>query len=237
MATLATESAALASGWDEYLTWLSFAVPGMLARGNVDAMAHALRELPATGADGPAMIEIGTFCGLSACVLRHLRRRLGVEVPFFTADRWGFEGQRLGAPLGDSDEVTHDDYRRFVRESYLRNARLFCAGDLPRTVEADSDRFFELWNARAEVVDVFGRSARLGGPIGFAYIDGDHTYEAALRDFRHVDEHLVPGGWILFDDSADGSAWEVCRVVRLAIESGRYDPVARVPNYLLRKRA
>jgi hypothetical protein len=54
MATVATASTPLASGWDEYLTWLSFALPGMLARGNVDAMAHALRELPARGADGSA---------------------------------------------------------------------------------------------------------------------------------------------------------------------------------------
>lgn len=228
----AVPPATLPTAWNEYLLWLSFAVPGMLNKGNANAMAWALRHLPAE----TAMVEIGTFCGLSTCVLAHLRERAGITCPFFTADRWEFEGQALGTLLGDSRTVTHDGYRDFVKASYVRNARMFCGSDLPRTIESSSDEFFAAWEARASRTDVFGRTAQLGGPIGFAYIDGDHRYEAARRDFEHVDAHLVPGGHILFDDSADGSTWEVCRVIEEVKRMDRYEVIANAPNYLVRKR-
>jgi hypothetical protein len=222
----------LPSGWDEYLLWLSFAVPGMLAKGNVNGIAHAIRHMP----PGGAMLEIGSFCGLSTCVLSHLRRTHGVATPFFTCDRWAFEGQQLGALVGSSPTVTHDAYRTFVKESYLRNTRMFCQGDLPATIELDSDGFFDLWRRGTASSDVFGRPAALGGPLSFVYIDGNHTFEFADRDFRNSDEFLLPGGFLLFDDSADGSQWEVCRVVKDVLASGRYELVAKLPNYLVRKK-
>jgi hypothetical protein len=37
----------LDSAWSEYLSWLTFAVPGMLVRGNVDAIAFALQHVRA----------------------------------------------------------------------------------------------------------------------------------------------------------------------------------------------
>jgi hypothetical protein len=40
---------------------------------------------------------------------------------------------------------------------------------------------------------------------------------------------------MLFDDSADGTGWEVCRVVGEAIGTKRYEVVAANPNYLVRK--
>jgi hypothetical protein len=86
------------------------------------------------------------------------------------------------------------------------------------------------------VRDVFGREVHLGGPIGFAYVDGNHSYDVARRDFDGCDAHLEAGGFILFDDSADHSVWEVRRVVREAIRTGRYEVVAKNPNYLLRRK-
>lgn len=238
MASVATPAAqsigpvTLPSGWDEYLLWLSFAVPGMLAKGNVNGIAHALQHMPAGG----AVLEIGSFCGLSTCVLAHLRQTHGVTAPFFSCDRWAFEGQQLGALIGTSPTVTHDAYRAFVKASFLRNTQMFCSGDLPATVEQDSDGFFDLWRRGATLTDVFGRPTRLGGPLSFVYIDGNHTYEYANRDFQNSDAFLVKGGFLLFDDSADGSQWEVCRVVKEVLDSGAYELVAKLPNYLVRKK-
>jgi hypothetical protein len=218
------------AAWSEYLLWLTFAVPGMLNKGNVDSMDRALRSMPAGG----AMLEIGSFCGLSTCVLSYLRGRIGVRAPFFTCDRWGFEGQVLGARIGDGP-ITHDVYRTFVKSSYLRNIETFCAADRPHTIELDSDGFFLAWREAVVASDVFGRRVELGGPLSFCYIDGNHSEAFARRDFENTDEHLLEGGFILFDDSADGSTWEVCRVVRDVLASGRYEVVAKAPNYLVRK--
>lgn len=220
------------SVWCEYLSWLSFAVPGMLDRRNVDAMDIALQNLPPE----TAIVEIGSFCGLSTCVLAFLKRKLRLRNSIFTCDSWAFEGQKLGAPLGPHTSVTHDEYRRFVTESFRRNVTTFCQPDLPHTIESDSGAFLEAWHAKAGATDVFGRTVRLGQPIGFCYIDGCHTYPAARRDFDLTDRSLVSGGFILLDDSGDNSGWEVCRVVEEVIASGRYEVISHNPNYLFRKR-
>jgi len=218
--------------WNEYLSWLHYAVPGMLARSNIDAMSYAIERLPPR----TALVEVGSFCGLSTCVLTYLKEKHGISCPLFTSDAWAFEGQRLGGLLGDSRSVTHDDYRALARESFLRNTRTFCRGDLPHTIETDSDTFFKLWSAAEAVTDVFDRRVTLGGPIGFCYIDGNHTYQFARQDFDNTDRWLIPGGFILFDDSGDGSGWDVCRVVAEVITLGTYDLISHAPNYLFRKR-
>ena len=215
----------------EYIRWLTSCVPGFLHPGNVAAMDYALRHLP----DGSPMLEIGSYCGLSTCVLGYLRQKYGVKNPLYNCDCWIFEGQEFGKPLGDSKFITHDQYQEFTRDSYLRNVRMFCQPDLPHTVVAYSDEFFQRWNEGKEVTDAFGHPARMGGPLSFCYIDGNHTYDFARRDFENTDRHLVPGGFILFDDSADGSAWEVCRVVAEVLRGGKYRVVAKNPNYLVQK--
>lgn len=217
----------------DYLNWLSFAVPGMLDRGNVDSISFALQHLPG---DAP-MVEIGSFCGLSTCVIAYLSLKHSITNRLFTCDRWAFEGQEIGAFLGDHKFVTHDSYRTFIRDSYLRNTSMFCNPNLPYTIEADSDAFFQRWSAAERAVDVFDRDVEMGGALSFCYIDGNHTYEFAKRDFTNTDRYLLPGGFILFDDSGDGSGWEVCQVVEEVLKSGSYDLIAKNPNYLLRKRA
>lgn len=37
--------------------------------------------------------------------------------------------------------------------------------------------------------------------ISFAFIDGDHSYDAVVQDIRKVSEILLPGGVICFDDA------------------------------------
>ena len=211
---------------DDFLTWVRFAVPGMLAEPNIAAMDHALARMPT----GRAVLEIGSFCGLSTVVLSHLLGRHSPDSRLFTCDEWKFEGQQLGAQLGASRSVTHDSYRDYVRESFIRATRAFAGERLPFTIECDSDELFRRWLAKESTTDVFGRPITLGGEIGFCYVDGNHSYEFARRDFDHTDQVLVSGGFILFDDSADGSEWEVNRLVREIASGSRYELVARNPN-------
>jgi hypothetical protein len=214
---------------DEYVAWLGFANAGMLNRGNLLCFDYALRNLPAGGG---AMVEIGAFAGLSTNLLGHYRRKHGVTVPFFNCDRWVFEG--ADGNVGDSP-ITHAEYRTYVRDSYLRNVRTFSRGDLPHTIEAFSDEFFKAWGERRATRDVFDRDVVLGGPISFCYIDGDHRYEPSRRDFLNVDRFLSVGGFVLFDDSADGTKFECGRVVEEVKRMPNYRLVVRNPNYLFQK--
>ncbi len=215
-----------------YIEWLCFANAGMLVRGNLYCFDYALRNLPRD----TSIVEIGSFCGLSTNVLTYYKEKHGLKNPLINCDRWEFEGSEKSEYLGDSISITHSEYREFVKSAYLRNVGFFSRYDLPYTIEMFSDELFAAWKERQEVSDLFGRSLLLGGPIGFCYIDGNHTYAYAKRDFENCDEFLVEGGFILFDDSADGSGWEVCKVVEEVVRSDRYELVTKNPNYLFKKR-
>jgi hypothetical protein len=216
----------------DFVGWVRFAVPGMLTPGNVAAMEYAVKNMP----PGNPVLEIGSFSGLSTIVLSYLLDKYSKTTPIFTCDKWEFEGQQLGAPLGDSPSVNHDVYRAFVKGTFLRNMQTFAAKRLPYTIECFSDEFFHRWFANEETVDVFDRPVTLGGKLSFCYIDGNHTYEFAKRDFENTDRALVPGGFILFDDSADGSSWEVNQLVHEIASGHQYEVVSQNPNYLFRKK-
>lgn len=215
---------------DEYLNWLYFANAGMLHRGNLYSMDLALKNLPSNA----TVVEIGSFCGLSTNVITHFLARHGRSNRFVCCDPWRFEGATPGTTLGNST-VRHDEYRVLVRESFVRNVQLFSRDRLPHPVEMDSTAFFAAWAEGRIVVDVFGREVPLGGPLAFAFIDGDHTYDGARRDFEGCDRFLEPNGHLLFDDSADGSPFGVPRVVREVLAGGRYRLAARNPNIMVQK--
>ena len=124
--------------------------------------------------------------------------------------------------------------RAFVKVSFLRDVQAFSLQP-PHTIECFSDEFFEHWTALRSSTDVFGRTVRLGGPIGFCYIDGNHTYDFAKRDFENTDRFLVSRGFVLFDDSGDGSGWEVNNLAHEVADCGRYETISHSPNYLFRK--
>ena len=133
-------------------------------------------------------------------------------------------------------KILFTDYRDLAIDTLRRNLLLFHSDRLPHHISASSDKFFELWAQKTEVVDFFGRTTTLGGPISLAYIDGDHTYEQSWRDFENVDRFLLPGGFVIFDDSADYSSWESKRSAREAASRADYELVAKAPNYCIAKR-
>jgi len=213
---------------DDYLAYLSFANAGMLNKGNLLCFDYALRNLPSKN----PIIEIGSFCGLSTNIIAYFKQKHGVENPLFNCDKWEFEG--AAGNVGDS-LISHADYRTFVKESFIRNVKMFSRGSLPHTIELLSEEFFTIWGQGRFTTDVFGRNTRLGGPISFCYIDGNHNYESAKRDFVNTDRFLESGGFVLFDDSADGSHWEVCRVIEEVKRMENYKMVVKNPNYLFQK--
>lgn len=217
---------------EEFVAWLRFAVPGMTAEGNERAFEFVASNLN----DNSPVVEIGSFCGLSTILLGHYLNKYHRANPLITCDKWVFEGQQLGSPLGGSGLLTHDEYKEFVKDSYLKNVSTFLSTNKPYTIEVFSDDFFDHWANSSNVNDVFGRSIALGGKIAFCFIDGNHQYEFAKRDFVNTDKFLIQGGFILFDDSGDGSGWEVNRLAMEIESDAKYELVARNPNYLFRKK-
>jgi hypothetical protein len=212
---------------DHYTDHLHYAIAGMLNRGNLYCFDYALRRLPS---ESP-ILEVGSFCGLSTNVLTYYKKRLGLRQRLITCDDWRFERAMVGEL-----PVDREAYAAFVKESYRRGIERFSSWDLPYSVHATSDDFFVAWREGRMVRDLFDREIRLGGPISFAYVDANHDYEYVERDFRNLDAWLEPGGFVLFDDSFDGSGWGVAALMPEVLAHPRYELVARNPNYLFRKR-
>ena len=122
-----------------------------------------------------------------------------------------------------------------MKDSFKRNVQFFSSFNLPYAIEVLSDEFFELWENQSETKDIFERNITLGGPISFAFIDGNHTYEFARRDFENTDKFLEIGGFILFDDSADNSGFECSNLMSEIVANPNYEVVIKNPNYLFKK--
>jgi hypothetical protein len=221
----------VSQSWTAYMDWLTYANAGMLTPGNAYCVNYAIKNIQSKS----PIVEIGSFCGLSANMIAYFKEKYNVKNPLVTCDKWIFEGAEKGGMLGDSRTVSHDEYKDFVKETFIRNVQMFSRYDLPYTMEMFSDEFFSSWHKLEKRRDVFGREFQLGGPISFCYIDGNHSYEFAKRDFANCDKYLEGGGFLLFDDSSDGSGYEVCRVVQEVLKNGRYELVAKNPNYFFRK--
>jgi hypothetical protein len=214
-----------------FVSWLKFANAGMLDNGNIYCVEYAIENLPSNN----PIIEIGSFCGLSTNLISFYLRKFNKPNNLITSDKWIFEGAEVPDAFLEGSNITHNEYKAFVKETYIRNISFFSKDHLPYTIEQFSDDFFKLWSEGKLETDVNGRKIELGGKISFAYIDGNHTYEYAKRDFENVDRYLEIGGFILFDDSADNSGWEVCKVIDEIKKGGKYEIVINNPNYLMKK--
>jgi hypothetical protein len=216
---------------DEYIEWLCFANAGMLHKGNLYCFDLAIKHLPSN----KPILEVGSFCGLSTNILNYYLKRTGRNNKMITCDKWVFEGSEKGRYLGNSD-VLHSEYKAFVKETFIRNISMFSRSNLPYHMEVTSDEFFKLWSDKEVVADIFGREIELGGEISFCYIDGNHTYDFARRDFENTDRYLEKGGLILFDDSYDGSPFGCARLMKELVRNRDYERVIKNPNYLFRKK-
>ena len=213
---------------DEFIENLRRVNSGMLHRGNILCFDYAIKNLPSNN----PIIEIGTFCGLSANVITYFKKIHSKTNILFTTARWP-KGE-LNSLVGESD-ITYSDFQIYVKESLIKNLSFFSKADTPFAFEYTSDDFFNHWQNDKTEYDVLNKKIKLGGKISFAYIDGNHSYEYAKRDFQNCDKFLESGGFILFDDSADFSDWEVKRVIKEVKKSKNYSVVMKNPNYLFQK--
>jgi hypothetical protein len=210
---------------DDFTRFLTYINAGMLERGNVHLFDYVARNLPAEG----AVLEIGSFAGLSTNLIIYFLQQHGQRRPFYTVDPWKLKDDDV---VFFNGKFSFRDYNGFVKESFRRNVAFFSPDQMPYSIEDLSVSFFAKWERHEIVCDVFGRSVALGGALSFAYIDGDHAPDAVRRDFAMCDRYLAPNGFVLFDDST----WPtLAPVMDEVLGTGRYALVMRNPNYLFRK--
>ncbi|MCG8566376.1 MAG: class I SAM-dependent methyltransferase [Desulfobacterales bacterium] len=142
-----------------------------------------LHEVALEAAEMGPMLEIGSYCGRSAVILGTACRER--ESQLYTIDHHrGSEEQQPGEEYFDPE--LYDQRTKGV------NTLPFLRRSLER---AD----LEEW-----VVPIVSSSTIVGRmwqtPLSMVFIDGGHSYEAALNDYMTWAPHIIPGGYLVIHD-------------------------------------
>jgi len=170
---------------------------------------------------GPCL-EIGSFCGKSAVYLGSACKKSNSTL--FTIDHHcGSEEQQPGQLYFDPE--IFDSCKGVINSLPLLLETLHKAG---------------LEDNVVPLVTRSGVAARnWATPLGLVFIDGGHSYQTALSDYRYWSPHLLPGGFLLFHDiypdpTKGGQA--PFEVYKLALGSGDYRELPMVNSLgILRK--
>ena len=187
-----------------------------------EAEALALyQEALATSAAGP-VLEIGSYCGKSTIYLGLACRQTGSTV-FALDHHRGSEEHQVGEyfhdpELYDSGEGLMDTFREFRRN--IRRAGL---DEVVVPIVAGSEAAARHWQT----------------PLAMVFIDGGHSLDAALTDYRCWVPHLRRGGVLaihdLFADAHEGGQAPYA-VYRMARASGLFEDLGQVNTLGLLRR-
>ena len=158
---------------------------------------------------GP-LLEIGSYCGRSTLWLGQAAKAHDTVVIALDHHRGSEEHQP-----GEShhDEALVDTTGQF--DSFGEFRRNIAAAGLEDTV-----------------IPIVARSETVGpywqGGLGMVFIDGGHSLDAALADYRAWAPHVLPGGILaihdVFPDPADGGQAPFA-IWQLATQSGLFEPL------------
>lgn len=170
--------------------------------------ARALHAAALDGARVGPLVEIGTYLGKSTILLADAARRHGRKVVTVDHHR-GSEEHQPGWEYHDPGLV---------------DPRIGLIDTLP-----GARRTLALAGAERDVIMIVGRSPEVAAlwstPLGFVFIDGGHTDEAAQADYAGWSPLVAPGGLLaihdVFPDPAQGGQ-APHRIYKRALESGLF---------------
>ena len=193
-------------------------IKGFLAADEARALYdHALQACAA----GP-VLEIGSYCGKSTVCLGLACQQRGSTLFALDHHRGSEEhqqGEMFHDPeLYDNQDAVMDSFREF-----RRNIRAAGLEEVVVPIVAGSVAAARHWNT----------------PLGMVFIDGGHSLEAALTDYRCWAPHVARGGVLaihdLFEDAHAGGQAPYA-IYRLALASGLFESIERVNSLGLLRR-
>ena len=160
--------------------------------------------------DGPAVVEIGSFCGKSTIVLASAAITANPSARVYAIDPHQGEVGAEDSPCGIS--VGSPTFERFTRN--------VSAAGVAEVVEAIRRRSHDVpWRL----------------PIALLFIDGLHDYSSVARDFFHFEARLTDGAYVAFHDCDDNSPGVQTFVAGMA-GSGCYEEVGRAASLVVFRR-
>ena len=142
-----------------------------------------LFEIARLATDLGPCLEIGSYCGKSSIYIGSACREK--DTALFSIDHHrGSEEQQPGEEYFDPELF---DYRSFEMDTLLTFRQTLSRFDLDGTV--------------IPIVSTSAATAKSWAtPLGMVFIDGGHSYEAAVTDYNSWARHIIPGGYLLIHD-------------------------------------
>ncbi|HCS28426.1 MAG TPA: hypothetical protein DIW43_13285 [Spongiibacteraceae bacterium] len=193
-------------------------IKGFLADDEAQALYSAAQAASATG----PVLEIGSYCGKSTVVLG-AACQLNNSVLYAVDHHRGSEEHQKGEFFHDPDlydaaEEQFDSFREFRKN--IARAGLH---DTVVPLVTGSDVASRCWNT----------------PLAMVFIDGGHSLEAALTDYRCWASHIVRGGVLaihdIFEKPEEGGQAPLA-IYQLALASGLFEAPERVNSLVLLRR-
>lgn len=193
------------------------AVKGFLAAAEGEALFNAARKSAALG----PVLEIGSYCGKSTVYLGLGARAGGGQVLAVDHHRGSEENQpgqmfhdpELADGHGGLDTLPH--FRKTMHDAGLE--------DVVIPVATSARHFARVWHQ----------------PLGMVFIDGGHTLDAALSDYRLYAPKVAPGGILAIHDvhpDPETGGRPPYEVYELALASGLFKGLALVETLALLER-
>lgn len=173
-----------------------------------------LYELAALSASLGPCLEVGSYCGRSTIYLAAACAAAGQQV-FAIDHHRGSEEHQQGEEYHDSSLYDAEVEKMDTFPEFRRNLDRAGLSDAVVPVVATTSAAGRNWRT----------------PLGMVFIDGGHSEEAALTDYRTWAPHLVRGGVLaihdIFPDPADGGQ-APHHIYQLAVASGLFEPLPMV---------
>ena len=194
------------------------AIKGFLADDEAAALyQHAL----VASARGP-VLEIGSYCGKSTIYLGLACRKNNRTVYALDHHR-GSEEHQLGEFFHDPDLYDKSVGQVDTFREFRNNIRSAGLEDVAVPVVADSESASRDWHT----------------PLAMVFIDGGHSLDAALTDYRCWTPHLMRGGILaihdIFSDPHEGGQAPFA-IFRMALQSGLLKKIGQVNSLGLLRR-
>lgn len=193
-------------------------VKGFLAEDEAEALYNAAKEVSQFG----PCLEIGSYCGKSTIYFGSACKENNAVLYALDHHR-GSEEHQLGEMFHDPDLY---DGNAELMDSFREFRTNMRAADLEDTV-------IPLVSSSAVA------SKQWATPLAMVFIDGGHSLDAALTDYRSWACHIIPGGILaihdIFPKPEDGGQAPY-EIYKLALASGLFEKLSRVNSLGLLRR-
>jgi len=184
--------------------------------------AHALYSAALSSANLGPILEIGSYCGKSTIYLGQAAKQTGNTV-FAVDHHSGSEEHQLGEEYFDSALFDHEHQRVDTFGEFRANIRSAHLDDCIVPIVAPTLVASKHWAT----------------PLGMVFIDGGHSYEAALNDYQCWTPFIKKGGILaihdIFPNPEDGGR-PPFEIYNLALASGQFELISMTKTLGLLKR-